>query len=532
MIKTLADIKPNKSNPRTIKADRASKLGEYLAEYGDLSGLVYNSNPECEAIVSGHQRTNEFKKRKGKLTILERYDPPQEDGTVARGFIELQNGQRYVYREVYWLKEKADAATIVANGQFGEWDSDKLANEWNFEAVELAEMGVPDFVFGGDDDEGGVPNNALNSEAVEDDFEVPEIEEVKTDIVLGDLFEIGRHRLLCGDSTKADDVERLMGGEKADMAHNDPPYGMGKESEGVMNDNLNYSDLLDFNREWILLQFKHLKGNGSWYCWGIDEPLMDIYSGVLKPLISRQLATFRNLITWDKGHGQSQNSDQTRSYATADEKCLFVMCGVQGFNNNADNYFDGWEGVRSYLVEERDRMGWNTDNIIEITGKSSASHYFSKSQWAFPTEEHYNAIRKAAQGDGFKKEYDGFKKEYDEIKKEYYSTRAYFNNTHDNMNNVWHFDRHRKDGTEGNHATPKPIPLCSRAINSSCPDGGVVLDTFLGSGSTMVAAHQLNRKCYGMELSPKYCQVIVNRMLALDPTLEIKKNGEPYNQGI
>ena len=104
----------------------------------------------------------------------------------------------------------------------------------------------------------------------------------------------------------------------------------------------------------------------------------------------------------------------------------------------------------------------------------------------------------------------------------------FFNNVHDNFNNVWKFDRHLRQGDEGGHATPKPIPLCERAIKSSCPDGGLVLDFFLGSGSTMVASHQLNRKCYGMELDPKYCQVIIDRMLKLDPSLTIKRNGEKY----
>jgi DNA modification methylase len=132
--------------------------------------------------------------------------------------------------------------------------------------------------------------------------------------------------------------------------------------------------------------------------------------------------------------------------------------------------------------------------------------------------------------DAFKKEYEELKKEYEELKKEYYSTRAYFNNVHDNFNNVWHFDRHIRKGNEGGHATPKPIPLCERAIKSSCPDNGLVLDVFLGSGSTMVAAHQLNRKCYGMELDPKYCQVIIDRMLNLDPNLQIKINGNEYKK--
>ena len=99
-----------------------------------------------------------------------------------------------------------------------------------------------------------------------------------------------------------------MNGEKADVGFNDPPYGMKKEKDGFLNDNLNFDDLLYFNREWIALQFTHLKENGSWYCWGTDEPLMDIYSDILKPYIKEQKATFRNLITWDKGNGQGQVS--------------------------------------------------------------------------------------------------------------------------------------------------------------------------------------------------------------------------------
>jgi DNA modification methylase len=195
------------------------------------------------------------------------------------------------------------------------------------------------------------------------------------------------------------------------------------------------------------------------------------------------------------------------------------MMGVQVSNDNSDGFFESWKPIRDYLINEKNKLGWSTDKIIEITGKSSASHYFSKSQWQFPTKEHYNTIKEKAKGEAFNKDYNLLKKEFD-------STRAYFNNTHDNMNNVWHFSRHNKDGSEGGHATPKPIPLCERAIKSSCPDGGLVLDFFLGSGSTMVASHQLKRKCYGIELDPKYCQVIVDRMLKLDPSLTIKRNGE------
>jgi len=91
---------------------------------------------------------------------------------------------------------------------------------------------------------------------------------------------------------------------------------------------------------------------------------------------------------------------------------------------------------------------------------------------------------------------------------------------------MWEFQRTLKNDL---HPTMKPIPLVENALNKSSKKEDKILDLFLGSGSTMVAAHQLKRKCYGMELDPKYCQVIVDRMKKLDPSLVIKKNGIAQN---
>jgi len=493
----LSKIKKNPNNPRLIKDNKFHKLVKSIKEFPemlDIRPIVVNKDM---IVLGGNMRLKAC----------------QEAGLKEVPVIQADTLTAEQQREFI----------VKDNVGFGEWDWDMIANEWDAEQLDDWGLDLP------------VDFNVVEEEAEEDNYVEPD--NLKVDVVLGDLIEIGEHRLLCGDSTDTEQVAKLMNGKKGDVAHNDPPYGMKKENDGVLNDNLNYSDLLNFNKEWIPLQWTHLKDNGSWYCWGIDEPLMDIYSEILKPFIKDQKATFRNLITWDKGNGQSQNSELTRSFATADEKCLFVMLGVQGFNNNKDNYFEGFESIRNYLVTQKNKLGWSTDKIIQITGKTSASHYFTKSQWHFPTKEHYNAIRSAADVDAFykeydvlKKEYDVLKKEYDALKKDYYSTRAYFNNTHDNMNNVWHFKRtsseERKD--VGKHATPKPIELCERVIKSSCPENGLVLDMFLGSGSTMVAAHQLKRKCYGMELDPKYCQVIIDRMQKLDNNLIIKINGKEY----
>ena len=129
----------------------------------------------------------------------------------------------------------------------------------------------------------------------------------------------------------------------------------------------------------------------------------------------------------------------------------------------------------------------------------------------FPKKEYFEkwGIEKK-EYEELKKEYEELKKEYEELKKEFYNGRAYFNNTHDNMNNVWHFDRAGKDERVG-HATPKPIALCSRAIKSSSREDETVLDLFGGSGSTLIACEQLNRSAYLMELEPKWVDVIIAR---------------------
>ena len=479
----ISSIKPNNENPRFIKDAKFKKLIKSIKSFPEMLEARPLIVDENMMVLGGNMRLKALK---------------------SSGIFEVPIKQVFG-----WTDEQKKEFIVKDNVGFGEWDWDILANQYDQEELIEWGMDIPEF-----------PTEEV-LEAEEDDYEEPD--EMQVDVVLGDLIEIGEHRLLCGDSTDSDQVAKLMDGKKADVSHNDPPYGMKKENEGVLNDNLNFKKLLDFNKKWIPLQFSYLKENGSFYCWGIDEPLMDIYSEILKPFIKKQKATFRNLITWDKGNGQGQNSDNTRSYAIADEKCLFVMCGVQGFNNNADNYYKGWDSIVNYLKQEKEKSRLTIKELKKIAGHSEKSgcHWFDKSQWMIPTENTYNSWKNYCNG-------KAFKKEYEELKKEYYGTRAYFDNVHDNFNNVWHFDRHIRQGDEGNHATPKPILLCQRVIKSSCPIKGIVLDMFLGSGSTMVASHQLNRICYGMELDPKYCQVIIDRMQKLDSSLKVKINGKEY----
>lgn len=187
------------------------------------------------------------------------------------------------------------------------------------------------------------------------------------------------------------------------------------------------------------------------------------------------------------------------------------MRGVQGFNCNQDNYFDRWEPIRSYCEAEIKKIGESDKKIAVGIGYKDArtvNHWYSESQWEFINSDNVEKVKKYAKS----KNIDVFL-EYEKIKKEWYQTRAYFDNTHDNMNNVWHFDRTSKQEREGtgDHATPKPIALCARAIKSSSRPGEIVLDFFGGSGSTLIACEQTGRRCYMCELEPCYIDVIIQR---------------------
>lgn len=480
----VGQLKPYEKNARKHEDYDVSQIAHSIEQYGfnDPIGIWGKDN----IIVEGHGRLLAAKKLGLKEVPCIRLD-------------DLTDEQR---REYAIMHNKT--------AELSAWDFDLLAAE------------IPELDFSGFDIDWGLPEDEEEKEIIED--EPPEVDEESEPICkLGDIWQLGRHKLICGDSTDRATVERLMDGKKADMVFTDPPYGMKKEAEGVLNDNLNYDDLLAFNKRWIPLSFEETKENGSWYCWGIDEPLMDIYSEILKPMIKANKITFRNLITWDKGNGQGQLSADFRMYSVADEKCLFVMLGVQGFNNNSDNYFEGWEPIRKYIDEGRKQIGLDTRKKYEafLGSTNKSQHHFSTSHFNLISEKDYRKLKAEADRqrkeglihDAFKREYDDIKREYDDIKREYYLTRAYFDNTHDNMNNVWHFSRpdNKERESAGGHATPKPIALCSRAIKSSSREGEIVLDLFGGSGSTLIACEQLGRVCYMCEISTHYCDVIIKR---------------------
>jgi DNA modification methylase len=263
-------------------------------------------------------------------------------------------------------------------------------------------------------------------EAQDDDYEMPD--EIKTDIVLGDLFEIGEHRLLCGDSTNSDAVAKLMDGQKADMVFTDPPYGVSytgghneKKRKGIENDTLQGQDLTDLFYESLMNADIFSHEHSAFYIWYANGKAVETFAS-----FSRLNLSVRAVLCWYK-----------------------VKSGLGAFMSQ---YIPNYEPC-IYAFK---------------TGKSPL--------WFGASDE----------------------------------------------KTVWEL---KKESKNEYHPTQKPIELPSRAIENSSKLYNIIYDCFLGSGSTMVAAHQLKRKCYGMELDPNYCQVIIDRMRKLDPTLTIKKNG-------
>jgi hypothetical protein len=194
------------------------------------------------------------------------------------------------------------------------------------------------------------------------------------------------------------------------------------------------------------------------------------------------------------------------------ERCLFFMLGEQGFNNNSDNYWEGWEPLRSYLHDQRQKAGWTNTDVAGFFGfhPRMADHWFSKSQWSFPKQDQYERLQEEASGQAFQREYEDLKREYEDLKREFYSTRAYFDSGHDKMTDIWEFPRVSGSERQG-HATPKPVAMMERVMKSSLPIDGLCLEPFAGSGSTLMGAERTGRICYTMELDPAYCDVIVKR---------------------
>lgn len=496
---------PYARNSRTHSAEQVGQIAASIKEWGFTNPILVD---EDGGILAGHGRTLAAQ----KLGLTE------VPVVVAKGWSDAKK-RAYVI---------ADNKLALNAG----WDNELLT----LELGELSDLGFDLDLTGFTDEEiqALIPEEVTKGLTEED--AAPEVADEPV-TVLGDVWILGKHRLMCGDSTSIDAVDKLMDGQKAQLLHADPPYGMGKESEGVANDNIYGHNLDKFQMEWWATYRTFLTDNASAYIWGNAPDLWRLwYQG---GLADSERLTMRNQIVWYKKISQGMSSESHRMYPTATEHCLFFMIGEQGFNNNADNYFEGWEPVRAYLDKERQKMGWTFKDVAAMFGFSSRmpTHWFGKSQWAMPKQEQYEELAKRAEGQAFKRQYEDIKNQYEDLKNEYedlknefYETRAYFDNTHENMQDVWEYSSVAGKERHG-HATPKPVEMMERVIKSSAPKHGICVEPFGGSGSTLIGAEKTGRICYTMELQPKYCDVIIKRWQEFTGKQAIHaETGKPFDE--
>ena len=392
--KNITDIKTNPKNPRVIKDENFAKLVKSLQDFPEMlekRPLVCFTDVDGKVVVLG-----------GNM----RLKAAKECGMKQLPIILADD----------WTEEQKNEFLIKDNVGFGDWNWEEITADWDVE--QLGEWGLD------------IPADFSEEEvleAQEDEFNGVPPKEPYT--VLGDLYEIGDHRLLCGDSTQTDTFEKLMQGEFADMVVTDPPYNVayqGSNGLKIENDNMEDSKFYQFLYDFFTSCNTFLKKGSAWYVWHADIEGINFRTAFKNAGIK-----LSSCLIWNKNVLVMGRGD----YHWKHEPCLY---------------------------------GW----------KEGAAH-----KWYFDRKQ----------------------------------------------TTVINFDKPQRNGE---HPTMKPIGLFAYQIGNSSKSGDIVIDAFGGSGTTMVACDQLKRKARLVEFDPKYCDVIVARMIKLNKesgtgsSLVIKRNGQ------
>lgn len=206
-------MKEYHKNPRKITQKQLDQLKANIEELGDLSGIVHDLN--TDEIIAGNQRSKVIDITKCEIQITEQFETPTPQGTVAWGYV-VFDGQKLNYRQVRWDDRQREKANITANALGGDWDF-KILNE-EFRLSDLGNWGLDKIT----KELKEVENTRIEVE--EDNFKI--CQKIKTEIKEGDIFKIGNHRLICGDSTKEEVYKALLEEEKIDLIITDPPYNV------------------------------------------------------------------------------------------------------------------------------------------------------------------------------------------------------------------------------------------------------------------------------------------------------------------
>jgi|19_taG_2_1085344.scaffolds.fasta_scaffold16193_3 DNA modification methylase len=386
-------IKENPNNPRIIKDHKYYLLVKSLQEFPEMLKLRPIVVDEDMMVLGGNKRLKASK-----------------DAGLKEVWIEIAEGLTEAQKKEFVIKD---------NTNYGEWDWDILANKWD--SVQLIEWGVD--VWENQDDIKVEPIAGLT-----DDDDVPEAEE--SICKAGDIWGLGNHRLLCGDATKKEDVERLMDGNKADMVFTSPPYN-GNTSVG----------------------FKQNKKGGMKTTELYNNNESDNKTKEENILFNNYIFSMFNNICLDDAP---------------------IFYNINYNRNSPSDYIDIVFNAKQkmQLVET---ICWKKAMAISLAGDNLTRIF-----------EFIFLFTKTGKKPKMNKKH-----------------------TNECVKNIW--DITNVGANTETHKACFPVSLVEYAIKYYAINNGILFEPFTGSGSTLIACEKTKRKCYGMEIDPHYCDVIVKR---------------------
>lgn len=396
----LKELKPAAYNPRKKlkKGDKEyEKIKQSLLKFGYVDPIIVN---EDLTVIGGHQR----------LTVLKDLDYE----TAKCVIVDLP-------------KEDEKALNIALNKITGQWDEALLADllldlqesDFNLDLTGFEPPEIDDIL-----------SNVHDKELSEDEFDVEEELKKPTVSRHGDIWQLGKHRVICGDSTKAETYKQLLDDRKANLVVTDPPYNVDVEETAgkILNDNMSDGDFYQFLLSMFTQVENHMEDDASIYVF----------------------------------HADTEGLNFRKAFKDAD----FYLSGCCIWKKNS-------------LVLGRSPYQWQHEPCLYGWKKKGKHQWFSDRK----------------------------------------------------QTTIWEYDRPK---SSKDHPTMKPIQLMAYPIQNSSMRGTVVLDPFLGSGSTLIAADQTGRVCYGIELDEKFVDVIVKRYIEVtgDTEVTVQRNHEvlTYNQ--
>ena len=396
----LKELKPAAYNPRKKlkKGDKEyEKIKQSLLKFGYVDPILVN---EDLTVIGGHQR----------LTVLKDLDYETAKCVIVK-----------------LSKEDEKALNIALNKITGQWDEALLADllldlqesDFNLDLTGFEPPEIDDIL-----------SNVHDKELSEDEFDVEEELKKPTVSRRGDIWQLGKHRVICGDSTKAETYKQLLDDRKANLVVTDPPYNVDVEETAgkILNDNMSDGDFYQFLLSMFTQVENHMEDDASIYVF----------------------------------HADTEGLNFRKAFKDAG----FYLSGCCIWKKNS-------------LVLGRSPYQWQHEPCLYGWKKKGKHQWFSDRK----------------------------------------------------QTTIWEYDRPK---SSRDHPTMKPIQLMAYPIQNSSMRGTIVLDPFLGSGSTLIAADQTGRVCYGIELDEKFVDVIVKRYIEVtgDTEVNVQRNHEvlTYNQ--